>query len=63
MMLDQINNSLNMIFSIIVEDAHIQDFLSVIGKYKLVQFEETTPTLESYFMHFYKSDKKFGGIK
>lgn len=49
--------------AIIVEDPQMQKFMSVMTKYKLTQFDEITATLESYFMHFYKSDKKFGGIK
>ena len=49
--------------SVVVEDELFKTFLSAIVKYELTGFDETTPTLESYFMHFYKSDKKFGGIK
>ncbi len=49
--------------AIIVEDAQIQKFLAAIKHYCLTDFEEITTSLESYFMHFYKSDKTFGGIK
>lgn len=47
---------------IIMEDADVNKFLSIIVNYEVESFVENPVTLEDYFMHFYKSDKKFGGV-
>ena len=48
--------------NIILEDADINRFLKVIINYDVLKYVENPVTLEDYFMHFYKSDKKFGGV-
>lgn len=48
---------------IIMEDADVNKFLSVIVNYNVSSFVENPVTLEEYFMHFYKNDKKFGGVR
>lgn len=45
-----------------VDDALCDRFVKTIVKYKVVNFVERQQTLEEYFMHFYKSDRNFGGI-
>lgn len=45
-----------------MEDAKVNDFLDVIVKYDVASFTEKPVTLEDYFMHFYKSEKTFGGV-
>ncbi|MBU3099413.1 MULTISPECIES: ABC transporter ATP-binding protein [Clostridium] len=47
---------------IVMEDADVNKFLAVIVSYNVKFFVENPVTLEEYFMHFYKSDKKFGGV-
>jgi len=47
---------------IVMEDADVNKFLAVIVNYKVAIFVENPVTLEDYFMHFYKNDKKFGGV-
>lgn len=48
--------------SIIVEDADVNKFLQVIVNYEVLKYVEKPVTLEEYFMHFYKNDRKFGGV-
>lgn len=48
--------------SVFMEDAKINDFLKIITKYQVSDYLEIPVTLEDYFMHFYKSDKTFGGV-
>lgn len=45
-----------------VDDALCDRFVKTIVKYKVANFVEHQQTLEEYFMHFYKSDRSFGGI-
>lgn len=45
-----------------VDDALCDRFVKTIVKYQVVNFVEHQQTLEEYFMHFYKSDRSFGGI-
>lgn len=42
-------------------DAHINDTISLLRRYKIVCFEHLKETLEDYFMRYYKEDKDFGG--
>lgn len=48
--------------AIILEDADVNRFLKVIINYNVLKYTENPVTLEDYFMHFYKNDKKFGGV-
>lgn len=48
--------------SVIVDDEDINKFVSFIKDKKLRFFDEHSVTLEEYFMHYYKTDKRFGGI-
>ena len=45
-----------------IDDAQCDRFIKCIVKYKVKHFVEHQQTLEDYFMHFYKSDRSFGGI-
>lgn len=47
---------------IVVEDAEVNKFLKIIINYDVIKYLENPVTLEDYFMHFYKSDRKFGGV-
>ena len=47
---------------IVMEDSEMNRFLAVIVNYNVVGFMENRVTLEDYFMHFYKNDRKFGGV-
>lgn len=47
---------------IVMEDADVNKFLAAIVNYNVVDFIENRVTLEDYFMHFYKNDRKFGGV-
>lgn len=47
---------------IVMEDADVNEFLAVIVDYEVESFVENPVTLEEYFMHFYKNDRKFGGV-
>lgn len=47
---------------IVMEDADVNQFLDVIVNYHVASFVENPVTLEEYFMHFYKNDRKFGGV-
>jgi len=47
---------------IVMEDADVNKFLAIIVNYNVAIFVENPVTLEDYFMHFYKNDKKFGGV-
>ncbi|MGN6712605.1 ABC transporter ATP-binding protein [Anaerocolumna jejuensis] len=55
---DEEQNKVN----IIMEDADINRFLDIIVNYNIASFVENPVTLEEYFMHFYKNDRKFGGV-
>lgn len=48
---------------IVIEDSRIKEFLKVIVNYKVLSYMQRAVTLEEYFMHFYKNDKKFAGVK
>ncbi len=56
-------NAKDRMTSIFMEDAKTNEFLSVMQKYDISYYEEHPVSLEDYFMHFYKNDKAFGGIK
>lgn len=45
-----------------IDDALCDKFIKTIVKYNVVNFVEHQQTLEEYFMHFYKSERSFGGI-
>lgn len=45
-----------------VDDAQCDQFVKTIVRYKVANFVEHQQTLEEYFMHFYKSDRNFGGL-
>lgn len=45
-----------------LEKDEISNLISRLVKYRLKSFLERPFTLESYFMHFYKSGKSFGGV-
>ncbi len=47
---------------IVMEDSDVNEFLAVIVDYEVESFVENPVTLEEYFMHFYKNDRKFGGV-
>ena len=46
-----------------LEKEELNNLISILWSYDLSSFLERPFTLESYFMHFYKSGKSFGGIK
>lgn len=46
----------------VVLDKKVNNFISIITKYDIVNFEQIQLSLEDYFMHFYKSNRVFGGI-
>lgn len=46
-----------------LEKEELNNLISILRSYDLSSFLERPFTLESYFMHFYKSGKSFGGIK
>lgn len=48
--------------SVVVDDEDINKFISAIKRFKIKAFTEHSVTLEEYFMHFYKKDKKAGGL-
>lgn len=48
--------------SIVMEDKNTDNFIKRIVNYKLSYFNEVSVSLEDYFMHFYKSDRKFKGV-
>ncbi|MBZ9607393.1 ABC transporter ATP-binding protein [Clostridium estertheticum] len=48
---------------IVMEDAMTNKFLETIAKYNVTGFSEASISLEDFFMHFYKNDKTFGGVK
>lgn len=45
-----------------VDDSRSDALIKRIVNYKVQNFVENPQTLEDYFMHFYKSDRSFGGI-
>ncbi len=47
---------------IVVKDKDINLMTSVLSKYKIANLEEIGFDLEKYFLNFYKSDRKFGGV-
>ena len=48
--------------SVVVDDSDINCFIKAIKRFAIHSFEEHSVTLEEYFMHFYKSNKTFGGV-
>ncbi len=48
---------------IAADDSKCDGLVKALTKYNVLNFVEHQQTLEEYFMNFYKSDKKFGGIK
>lgn len=48
--------------NIVMEDSDVNKFLEVIVNYDMKDYKENPVTLEEYFMHFYKNDRKFGGV-
>ncbi|MBR1393428.1 MAG: ABC transporter ATP-binding protein [Ruminococcus sp.] len=48
--------------SVVVDDSDINRFIKAIKRFAIRSFEEHSVTLEEYFMHFYKSNKTFGGV-
>lgn len=48
---------------IAVEDPECSRMVKTLTKYPVANFVEHQQTLEEYFMHFYKSDRSFGGIQ
>lgn len=51
------------VLAVVVEDNVTNRFLRTIMNYEITQFVEHQQTLEEYFMHFYKSERSFGGIQ
>lgn len=49
--------------SVSVNDEDTNRFIAEASKYNIKSFEEHSVSLEEYFMHFYKNDKTFGGVK
>lgn len=52
-----------LMLSMVVEDEQTNDFVQSAIHYRLAKMVEHQQTLEEYFMHFYKSDRRFGGLK
>lgn len=48
--------------AMVVEDRQTNQFVQASSGYKITKMVEHQQTLEEYFMHFYKSDRTFGGI-
>ncbi|NCB91710.1 MAG: ABC transporter ATP-binding protein [Clostridia bacterium] len=48
--------------AMIVEDEQTNQFVQAAARYEIAKMVEHQQTLEEYFMHFYKSDRTFGGI-
>lgn len=46
--------------TVMVNDNKINDFISIISKYKISDFNELKETLEDYFMSYYVEDRKYG---
>lgn len=46
-----------------VDDGKINELVKDLRNYKVLNFIEHKQTLEDYFMHFYKSEKSFEGVK
>lgn len=55
-------NENNLAVCVGVENDSTNDFLKELSKYQLLSFTQNQQTLEDYFMHFYKSERKFEGI-
>ena len=49
--------------SVAVEDPQCDAFVKTLVNYDVQNFVEHQQTLEEYFMHFYRSDRQFGGIE
>lgn len=47
--------------SVYMEDCRTNEFIRAINGSRLAKYSEKPTSLEDYFMHFYKQDKKFGG--
>ena len=48
--------------TVVVEDGKTNEFLAIMKNYNIKDYEEFPSSLEAYFMHFYKNDRKFGGV-
>ena len=48
--------------SVVVDDEDINSFIAAVKRFRIRSFAEHSVTLEEYFMHFYKNDRKFGGV-
>ena len=48
--------------ALVVENSQTNQFVRTITNYEIQSLVEHQQTLEEYFMHFYKSDRTFGGI-
>lgn len=48
--------------AVYLKPGQTNEFIRIVSKYPLKKLIEHPWTLEEYFMHFYKSDRKFGGI-
>lgn len=48
--------------NVLVNDRDTNKFIAEVSKYQLSDMQEHSVSLEEYFMHFYKNDKKFGGV-
>lgn len=48
--------------SLVAEDDLTNQFVKAVSGYEIRHLVEHQQTLEEYFMHFYKSDRTFGGI-
>ena len=46
--------------TVMVNDNKINNFISIISKYKISDFNELKETLEDYFMSYYVEDQKYG---
>lgn len=46
--------------TVMVNDNKINNFISIISKYKISDFNELKETLEDYFMSYYVEDRKYG---
>lgn len=46
-----------------IDDSLCDKFVKMIVNFQVANFVEHKQTLEEYFMHFYKSDRSFGGIQ
>ena len=52
----------DLIAVVAVNDKDIDKLVEKISEFDIKDFRQSKYTLEDYFMHFYKEDKKFGGV-